>query len=446
MDHTVFISYSSSDKAVAEQICSSLEGAGIGCWIAPRDIPPGADYPAAILAGIQGSSALVVVVSASAVTSPHILTEVGHAFSAKRRIIPFRLSAADLPADLDYFLSMSQWLDASGGVTPENLARLKDVLSRPPQRTPAADPVRGSSPGSTNTGTSIGIDIRVVGMGVALLLVIIAAIAFFARPSHDGRKGTASEAKSIPPVDTKGDNGGDSGKGKTGGPPAKPEPWVNPKDGLSYVWIPPGQFVMGCSPGDTECQPDESPTHPVEIPKGYWLGQTEVTNAAYQRTVKTWKFAAGDDKLPAVNISWAQAKSYCAAIGGRLPTEAEWEYAARGGLTTAYYGVPSKIAWYEANSDGKRHEVGKLQPNPFGLYDVLGNASEWVLDRYYNKYDVEAPANGKVDEPIFGNSSAVARGGYWESPAANIRVSRRSESDNRDPVPMVGIRCIAEKN
>jgi len=163
MDHTVFISYSSSDKAVAEQICSSLEGAGIGCWIAPRDIPPGADYPAAILAGIQGSSALVVVVSASAVTSPHILTEVGHAFSAKRRIIPFRLSAADLPADLDYFLSMSQWLDASGGVTPENLARLKDVLSRPPQRTPAADPVRGSSPGSTNTGTSIGIDIRVVG-------------------------------------------------------------------------------------------------------------------------------------------------------------------------------------------------------------------------------------------------------------------------------------------
>jgi formylglycine-generating enzyme required for sulfatase activity len=181
----------------------------------------------------------------------------------------------------------------------------------------------------------------------------------------------------------------------------------------------------------------------VELPQGFWLGQTEVTNEAYHRVVPAFSFSPSEARLPAVGLSRVEAKAYCAAVGGRLPTEAEWEYAARGGTTGAYYGVPSKIAWYGANSDAARHPVASLQPNAYGLYDTLGNASEWVLDRYYNKYDIEAPAVGDVEQPVPGNATAVTRGGFWESEAANVRVSRRSEQEKDEPVPMAGVRCVA---
>jgi formylglycine-generating enzyme required for sulfatase activity len=226
---------------------------------------------------------------------------------------------------------------------------------------------------------------------------------------------------------------------------AKPQPWLNPKDGLTYVWIPPGTFTMGCSPADTECQPDESPSHLVELPNGFWLGQTEVTNAAYHRVVASASFPPNEANLPVVDVSWRQAKAYCAAIGGRLPTEAEWEYAARAGTTGAYYGVPAKIAWFASNGGGDRHQVATRQPNAYGLYDMLGNASEWVLDRYYNKYDIEAPATGNVEQPLAANASALTRGGFWESEAQNIRVSHRNEMERDEPGPMAGIRCAVER-
>jgi formylglycine-generating enzyme required for sulfatase activity len=75
---------------------------------------------------------------------------------------------------------------------------------------------------------------------------------------------------------------------------------------------------------------------------------------------------------------------------------------------------------------------------------MLGNASEWVLDRYYNQYDVEAPAIGNVDQPLAPNAIALTRGGFWESDAAGIRVSRRVKMEKDDPAPMAGVRCVVE--
>jgi formylglycine-generating enzyme required for sulfatase activity len=218
---------------------------------------------------------------------------------------------------------------------------------------------------------------------------------------------------------------------------------TNPKDGQKYVWIRPGSFIMGCSAADSECKDDEKPAHKVEIPTGFWLGQTEVTNAAYRKAApaKASK-ATGDSKFPIQGLSWPEAKAYCGATGGRLPTEAEWEYAARGGTREAYYDVPSKIAWYSKNGGGLPHAVGMKEPNQFGLYDVLGNVSEWVLDRYYNKYDVEADAVGPhVDQPLAGNATAVSRGGFWDAELASIRVSHRAEQPNDEGVETAGLRC-----
>ena len=149
------------------------------------------------------------------------------------------------------------------------------------------------------------------------------------------------------------------------GPPPPGTVRVNPKDGLKYVWISPGSFQMGCSPGDNECADNEKPPHEVTLTKGFWVGQTEVTVGAYKRFVAgagqqmppapafngNWE----NDLMPMVTVTWEDAFEYCAWAGGRLLTEAEWEYAARGGNTEARYGPLDEVAWY----DGNRKQIDK---------------------------------------------------------------------------------------
>jgi serine/threonine-protein kinase len=179
----------------------------------------------------------------------------------------------------------------------------------------------------------------------------------------------------------------------------------NPKDGLKYVWIPPGTFMMGCSPGDSECFDFEKPSHQVTITKGFWMGQTEVTVAAYRRFAGSTgrqmpdapNFNAGwnNQDMPIVNVSWDDATAFCGWAGGRLPTEAEWEYAARGGSTEARYGNLDELAWDNQNSGGQTHDVAQKRANGFGLYDMLGNVWEWVNDwddpNYYQNSPSQDP-------------------------------------------------------
>jgi formylglycine-generating enzyme required for sulfatase activity len=215
---------------------------------------------------------------------------------------------------------------------------------------------------------------------------------------------------------------------------------VNPKDGLTYVWIPPGKFQMGCSPGDAGCGDDEKPAHEVAITRGFWLGQTAVTQRAYRRVTGQDPSAHKGDDLPVEHVDWDEAKAYCAAIGGRLPTEAEWEYAARAGSTGARYGNLDEIAWHTGNSGGQSHEVGQKLPNAFGLYDMLGNAWQWVAD-WYGSYppgaqtDPSGPASGQYKEP---------RGGSWGSASGLVRASYRGWVETGHRGGKLGIRCAAE--
>lgn len=270
-------------------------------------------------------------------------------------------------------------------------------------------------------------------MVLVCCLSTVLALPLFAQPQR------ASDKKAVP-----------------GKPAAKPEQpsakspgvaaqtRVNPKDGQRYVWIPPGTFRMGCSPGDSECDGDQKPAHSVTISRGFWLGQTEVTVAAFQALSRSTGTAVPSgqkgDRHPVVNVTWDEAGAYCQAIGGRLPSEAEWEYAARGGVNAARYGTLDAVAWYSSNSGSSTHEVATKQANAYGLYDMLGNVWEWVAD-WHGIYsagvetDPQGPSSGQ---------NRVVRGGSWIVGPKGTRASLRGGDLPGGRANDGGLRCAWE--
>jgi formylglycine-generating enzyme required for sulfatase activity len=210
-------------------------------------------------------------------------------------------------------------------------------------------------------------------------------------------------------------------------------------DGLTYIWIPRGAFQMGCSPGDSECSDDEKPAHPVTITKGFWIGQTLVTQAAYSKVVGANPSTYHGAQLPVEEVSWDDAKAYCDRVQMRLPTEAEWEYAARGGTAGARYGPVDLIAWYGVNAQSMTHDVALKQANAFGVYDMLGNVREWVAD-WYGPYNATAAVDPKG--PSTGQYRA-AHGASWYDSAEIARASSRSNNGDGCTPACHGFRCAA---
>jgi len=254
----------------------------------------------------------------------------------------------------------------------------------------------------------------------------------------------------------------------------------NSIDGLEYVWIPAGGLRVGCSAFDSICGPEEKPAHDVTISSGFWIGRTEVTVAAYRRFVAAsgnripaepmfgdrslnpgWR----DPELPVVNVSWDDARSFCQWAGGALPTEAQWEYAARGGNSRPQYGEIKDIAWFGDNAGAAPldtaalikqdpagflgrlsvngntfHRVGLLAPNDAGVQDILGNVWEWTADWFGENY---ADTLDRFD-PVGRSEGAerALRGGSWTNPRETIRVSARGHRPPATQSIDTGFRCV----
>lgn len=220
---------------------------------------------------------------------------------------------------------------------------------------------------------------------------------------------------------------------------------------MDFVRIPPGKFMMGCSPDDSECYPEEKPAHRVVITRGFEIGKCQVTQAEYEAVMGfNYSFFTAPN-LPVEGASWDDTQKFCGLLNGkndgyryRLPTEAEWEYAARAGDTSPRYGPLDQVAWYRDNAEGKTHPVGERRPNAFGLHDTLGNVWEWVHDWYGLDYysrspesDPQGPASGEF---------RVARGGSWRGVARGLaRVSSRYILKPSVRSIVVGFRCAREK-
>lgn len=170
---------------------------------------------------------------------------------------------------------------------------------------------------------------------------------------------------------------------------------------IKWVRVEGGSFMMGCNRGEEDCYPDEE-AHSVRV-SSFEISAYEVTVAEYRRYCeqtgqnmpKEPLFGWQDDH-PVVNVSWQQATDYAKWIGGRLPTEAEWEFAARGGVKSMGYKYsgsdnPFEVGWCYENSEASTHPVGTKQANELGIYDMSGNAWEWCSDNYGIYYYKESP-------------------------------------------------------
>jgi formylglycine-generating enzyme len=217
------------------------------------------------------------------------------------------------------------------------------------------------------------------------------------------------------------------------------------KFGIDFIKIPGGSFEMGSTDG----QSDENPVHSVTI-KSFLMSKTEVTVGQYRKCVKAggcsepsaydkahkWKIYCnwgqlGQEDHPINCVDWKQARTFAKWVGGDLPSEAEWEYAARGGEGFKYAGSndPNAVGWYRSNSGGGTKPVGGKKKNGFGLYDMSGNVWERVLDEYKDSYR-SAPRDGSpvCRLPICSQNAPgrVIRGGSWSLDAGILRVAFRN--------------------
>jgi formylglycine-generating enzyme required for sulfatase activity len=209
--------------------------------------------------------------------------------------------------------------------------------------------------------------------------------------------------------------------------------WTNPLDGAIYVRVPAGEFLMGSRDADTEAGSNEKPQHTVYL-DGYWIMQTEVTKDQYQKCVAAGQCAepgcrgTGQGNHPVVCVSWQDAVNYCAWAGCRLPTEAEWEKAARGTDGRKY-------PWGDDAPDCDKAQYGACagttvavgsKPagvSPYGALDMAGNVQEWVADWYDGGYYARSP--GQNPPGPDSGSSRVVRGGRWNFAARLVRAASR---------------------
>lgn len=212
---------------------------------------------------------------------------------------------------------------------------------------------------------------------------------------------------------------------------------------LKMIFVKGGSMYLGCTSGSGSCESDESPSHNVTL-SDYYMGETEVTQAlwkavmGYNNNPSYWK----GDQLPVETVSWTDCQEFVARLNSllasklpqgyrfALPSEAQWEYAARGGQRSsgsmyAGSGNVGFVAWYDGNSSSHTHDVKQKAPNELGLYDMSGNVWEWCEDWYSSSFYSD---NRNWTDPVntYAGSRRVLRGGSWNDYASLCRVAFRS--------------------
>jgi formylglycine-generating enzyme required for sulfatase activity len=401
----IFISHASQDRRTAERICAELERRSLPCWISIRDIQPGEAFADAIVKAIDQACVMVLVFSTHANSSGEVLKELALASQRRLVVIPVRIEDVMPTRAFTYELATRQWLDLlddwDRGI--EQLAeRIVSVSRSGAAEAPTNSKVRPRRMFSARIWASIA--------GGAALAATAMAAWFWLAESRPGRAFRDC--------------------------PECPE----------MIVVPAGSFVMGTPESEPGREPHEGPQRTVKV-RPFAIGKYEVTFGQWDLCVAERAcpppgldpYFPGRDRHAVTSVSWIGAQRYVDWLVKRtgkryrLPSEAEWEYAARAGTTTAHY-WGAEVGQGNTNCDGcgsrgdkTSAEIGSFPPSPFGLHDMLGNVSELVQDCWAPDYTA-APVDGSPRRDAECDNR-IWRGGNYSDPASRVRAG------SREPIP-----------
>ncbi len=441
MSDEIFLSYARSDRERAKIFAEALGNLGYSVWW-DRSIPYGRKFDEYILEKLNQARCVIVLWSKDSVKSDWVRDE---AERGKRReiLVPVLIDDVDIPLGFGR-LQAAQLLDFDGMSSSEEFKRLsesiagimtphvkekekqarleEEILRKQQARRKEERRQREEHERIVKESSSAGWTSHKKFFTIAFVLGILLVGFWLIAPIFSDQK------------------------------------TFNNTIGMEFVLIPAGEFDMGSPSADLDSYDDERPVHHVTISKAFYMGRYEVTQKQWRDVMGTSLLHTGGDLLPVEQVSWNEVQQFIQKLNEkestnkyRLPSEAEWEYAARARTTTKYsFGDSNSnlgnYAWYAENSgsrspkpgnyygydeddwvhdywNGTTHPVGQWNPNTWGLYDMYGNVWEWVQDIYNSSY-VGAPANGSAWESGSG-SDCVLRGGSWYNPARFCRSAAR---------------------
>jgi formylglycine-generating enzyme required for sulfatase activity len=509
----VFVSHASEDKPAADAMCAALERSGVRCWIAPRDIMPGDDWADSILKAITSSKLMVLIFSRHTAQSPHVKREIERAVHHGIPIAPLRVEDVLPDGALEFFLSSQHWSDLFPGPIQEHvrdvLGRIRGLLGVGPQSAsaPASDP-RGvdsaqpapqrpapATPSIAALNAKSGASWKWAAAFLVLLVLGMGGyiVHQFSLKKPAVQQSADSAEAQVPPPAVPPEAKPALPKALASEPVALSSARTNPPEpkpadilrkafkdqkeftnslGMKLVRIEAGDFMMG-SPRTEQGRSDDETQHHVRLTKPFFMATTPVTQGQWSALIGTTvaqqcnkanpplQLVGEGDAFPMYYVSWDEAVDFCGKLSARegkhyrLPTEAEWEYAARAGSVQTYcFGDNVKqlgdYAWYGDNSGSavidsaniwatdlknaaqrvanngcQTHPVGTKKSNDWGLFDMQGNVFQWCSD-WNDKYpngdatDPTGPANGTWRE---------MRGGSWSAPPRLCRCAFRQNCD-----------------
>lgn len=422
MKYDVFISYSSHDQKVVEALCAYLEQYKIRCFVAYRDIPHGTPWANAIVEALDKSRMMLVVFSGNYNRSVQVDREIEIASDEKKPILTIRITDDKYQGAKKYYLKNINWIDIFPkpeemfGYVARDVAKLLGLpqidvepTTQEPVYRHSDDVSQRKSPNRKRMWLWIA--------AVALLFALGAIFLF----SNGGTKerGVATYVESAMNV------------------------------GLKMVYVEGGTFQMGATEEQQRFSNiDEYPCHSVTL-DSYYISATEITQGQWEAVMgeEFWDFVERKGvswggvseyapTYPAYYISWDDAMAFCrelSRLSGKtytLPTEAQWEYAARGGAESKNYVYSGSdkidvVAWY----DGEIAPVGLKEPNELGLYDMSGNVQEWCADWYSPTYYSTKVANNPMGPQVEGEGRVVRGGCWYRKCNTDCRVTFRNYGD-----------------
>lgn len=434
----IFISYNHKDAEYARKLANALRGKGFDIWI-DAAIEYGSEWPLELQEHLDACEALVVIMTPASYASKWVQNELNRAMRKSKPVFPLLLDG-DEP-----WLSVeaTQYTDVRGGKLPSEdfYQLLASEIS--PTKSTSASTTRAKPVKSFRLPTnSIAIGVAIVVLGLAAfwggqflkrapdpIPTSVPTLTFTPEPTPTAVFTEAAEPTAI-----------------LISQPETVSELVSPRDGMVLIPVPAGPFRMGSNNGSQ----DERPIHQVTLAE-YWIDKTEVTNQMYKVCVQSGACEEptnlkyySKDNYPVVYVNWYNAEAYCEWAGRRLPTEAQWEKAARGSSESIlpWEGALDCLHANFGGCTGELKAVGSYPEgiSPYGALDMLGNVWEWVYDKFDQDYYVQSPSEDPAG-PISGKHH-ILRGAAWDTTdPKSLRITFRYNRDPNSTGSSYGFRC-----